>query len=427
MAVKRMSEIRVDARNLFRRRKDHPGFQRAVFIELLRVTTSEFMATFMFVAAVLAAIVNNGRSSAAETVGPLGVGLAVALAGTAVVYAFGDISGAMFNPAITFGFVLVGKMSILRGLCYWIAQLSGAIAAAGVMYLVFPNDLTGAPSITSMIPLSVPLSVSPQEALFMEAFLAFNLVYVVFAVAVDRIAVPTPQPTYLPTTTDVLKERKSEEREGVEKGLSQVPSHKSQLLRPKSGRFTPGVQTVDESKGEVIQEHGLVDVQAVDLAIKDTLQPPRQRYSMKNSFIQVISNNGITKRDWAALCIGFTLGFDAFLGASVTGGGFNPARALGAAIVANNYNSIYVYIVGPLVGGALAALFHTFIFAFEGAAFSAIPEGKQIREILDREQQRDRTTTTGLQEEHDNHQGNAHATTISTPNPNTTTTSPVRL
>jgi glycerol uptake facilitator-like aquaporin len=39
----------------------------------------------------------------------------------------------------------------------------------------------------------------------------------------------------------------------------------------------------------------------------------------------------------------------------VTGGAVNPARALGPMIVAGKLTSFWVYIVGPLVGGVIAA------------------------------------------------------------------------
>ena len=40
----------------------------------------------------------------------------------------------------------------------------------------------------------------------------------------------------------------------------------------------------------------------------------------------------------------------------VTGGSLNPARTLGPALVAGQFDAIWVYIVGPIVGAVLAAL-----------------------------------------------------------------------
>jgi MIP family channel proteins len=66
-------------------------------------------------------------------------------------------------------------------------------------------------------------------------------------------------------------------------------------------------------------------------------------------------------RDWAGFVIGATLGFAVLAFAPLTGAGLNPARALGPAIVAGNFiggfgHFAVVYILGPIVGGLMAAL-----------------------------------------------------------------------
>jgi MIP family channel proteins len=64
--------------------------------------------------------------------------------------------------------------------------------------------------------------------------------------------------------------------------------------------------------------------------------------------------------DWAGFVIGATLGFAVLAFAPLTGAGLNPARALGPAIVAGEFIGGFgkfavVYIVGPVIGGLLAA------------------------------------------------------------------------
>jgi MIP family channel proteins len=66
-------------------------------------------------------------------------------------------------------------------------------------------------------------------------------------------------------------------------------------------------------------------------------------------------------RDWAGFVIGATLGFAVLAFAPLTGAGLNPARALGPAIIAGNFiggfgHFAVVYILGPIVGGLIAAL-----------------------------------------------------------------------
>jgi glycerol uptake facilitator-like aquaporin len=58
----------------------------------------------------------------------------------------------------------------------------------------------------------------------------------------------------------------------------------------------------------------------------------------------------------AGLAIGFTISLDIFMGGAYTGAAMNPARALGPELVQNFWRDAWVYWVGPLIGGGLAAL-----------------------------------------------------------------------
>lgn len=55
----------------------------------------------------------------------------------AFIYAFGDVSGAHFNPAVTLAFALRRDFPWKRVPMYWLFQLLGAIAAAGLLRLTF--------------------------------------------------------------------------------------------------------------------------------------------------------------------------------------------------------------------------------------------------------------------------------------------------
>jgi aquaporin TIP len=50
-----------------------------------------------------------------------------------------NISGGHVNPAVTFGTLLGGRISVLRAVFYWIAQLLGAVVAALLLRLVTNN------------------------------------------------------------------------------------------------------------------------------------------------------------------------------------------------------------------------------------------------------------------------------------------------
>jgi len=92
------------------------------------------------------------------------------------------------------------------------------------------------------------------------------------------------------------------------------------------------------------------------------------------TFLFVLTILGVTSKkanhgSFGGLIIGFTLVLVHILGIGLTGTSVNPARSLGPAIFAGGdaAASLWVFIVGPLVGGAVAALVHKY-FEAEPAA-----------------------------------------------------------
>jgi len=69
-------------------------------------------------------------------IGFVGVSLAFGLTVLTMAYAVGHVSGAHFNPAVSIGLWAGGKFPAKELLGYIIAQVVGAIAAAGVLYLI---------------------------------------------------------------------------------------------------------------------------------------------------------------------------------------------------------------------------------------------------------------------------------------------------
>ena len=60
----------------------------------------------------------------------------------------------------------------------------------------------------------------------------------------------------------------------------------------------------------------------------------------------------------APIAVGFALAVGVFIAGPVTGGAVNPVRALGPMIVAGDLTSFWLYILGPIVGGVLAAFLY---------------------------------------------------------------------
>jgi aquaporin Z len=66
----------------------------------------------------------------------LGFGLAL-LAG---LYAFGEISGGHFNPAVSLAMFLSGRLEVSSLIGYWVAQLAGGVAASLAVLAAFSQD-----------------------------------------------------------------------------------------------------------------------------------------------------------------------------------------------------------------------------------------------------------------------------------------------
>jgi MIP family channel proteins len=75
-------------------------------------------------------------------------------------------------------------------------------------------------------------------------------------------------------------------------------------------------------------------------------------------------------REWAGLVIGATLGLIVLVGGSLTGAGFNPARAFGPDLVANSFDGggrfLLVYVLAPVLGAVLAAFVYMRMFVLPG-------------------------------------------------------------
>jgi MIP family channel proteins len=192
------------------------------------------------------------QQQATQTVGTTGIAVAHGLAILIGVYAFGHISGGHFNPAVSFGMWMTRRMSLLKMISYWIAQLLGASLAAWVVCAAYqggPVDVhLGTPAIDPTI--------GPKTGVLLEAIFTFFLVIVVFGTAVD----------------------------------------------------------------------------------------PR------------------APAGFAGLAIGLTITADILMGGALTGGAVNPARAFGPALLSHYWQDQWVYWVGPLAGGGVAAILYDRFF-----------------------------------------------------------------
>lgn len=103
----------------------------------MRQYIAEFIGTYALVFCGTGAIIINDVSGG--MVGHLGIAITFGLIVTAMIYAFGNVSGAHINPAVSIAFSLQGSLSGRRLLGYMTAQLLGALLASLVLSYLFPE------------------------------------------------------------------------------------------------------------------------------------------------------------------------------------------------------------------------------------------------------------------------------------------------
>jgi len=113
--------------------------------------------------------------------GLLGVALAHGLALAVMITALAPHSGAHFNPAVTFGFLLTGRLSLSSSARYWISQLLGAVSASYLLAACFP------PAVWQAVSLGAPAlgpGTSVAVGVLVELLLTAFLVTAIWGTAV---------------------------------------------------------------------------------------------------------------------------------------------------------------------------------------------------------------------------------------------------
>lgn len=142
-----------------------------------RALAAEGIGTFALVFAGAGAIMVDAKTGA---LGHVGVAITFGLVIAAMIYAVGHISGAHFNPAVSFAFALTRHFPWARAGAYWLAQLAGALAAA----LLLRALLGDVGNVGATLP-----SGSQGQSFVWEIVLTFFLMFVIVAVATDTRAI----------------------------------------------------------------------------------------------------------------------------------------------------------------------------------------------------------------------------------------------
>jgi glycerol uptake facilitator-like aquaporin len=260
-------------------------------ILLAKAAFGEFLCTFMFIFIGTATAFNyTFEANANSTSLALRLALCTGFASVALVYSFADVSGANFNPAVSFATFVTGKIDFLKLLMYWAAQLIGSSLAIMVLVIIFPGT-----DAAHRVLVTRGQDSNLWNAFCMEFILTFILVYVIFATAFDKI------------------------------------------------------EDSENNKAEIDIEEGLLDDGEAAAAHENASQKKRTRPKLT-----VYTTSGTSKGAFAPIAIGFTIGFLNLMGGTVSGGCYNPARAFGPALLAMKWTDQWLYWVADLAGGAFA-------------------------------------------------------------------------
>jgi aquaporin NIP len=144
---------------------------------LARSLVAEAFGTFALVFAGAGAVMVDAKTHA---LGHVGVAITFGLVIMAMIYAVGHVSGAHFNPAVTFAFALTRHFPWPRAGAYWIAQFVGALSAAALLRASLGN--------IAHVGATLP-SGSQAQSFLWELIMTAFLMFVVLAVATDTRAV----------------------------------------------------------------------------------------------------------------------------------------------------------------------------------------------------------------------------------------------
>jgi aquaporin TIP len=145
----------------------------------MKVWLAEFIGTFALVFVGIGALASGAEG--------LTVAFAFGLTVAVMIASVGGISFAHFNPAVTVGFFVLGRINFLQLLLYWSAELLGATAAIFLLQFFYGTERLAAVSygVTQLAP-----EISSFVGVGVEAVLTFFLFFVIATCVIQQ----HPQP-----------------------------------------------------------------------------------------------------------------------------------------------------------------------------------------------------------------------------------------
>lgn len=136
---------------------------------------AEFIGTFALVFFGTGAVIVDQQTGG--SLGLLGISATFGIIVTAVIYIFGNISGAHINPAVTIGLAIGKLMPKKDVLGYVVAQTCGAVLASSTLVLLFPENQ----SLGATLP-----SGSILQSLIIELILTYFLLLTILGITSNK-------------------------------------------------------------------------------------------------------------------------------------------------------------------------------------------------------------------------------------------------
>ncbi len=133
---------------------------------------SEYLGTFILLFVGTGSVIVNQHTNGA--LGLSGIATVWGFVIIALIYSFGDISGAHFNPAVSIAFAVDNRFTWKEVPAFLIAQLAGALSASYVLHYLFPDNET--------LAITQPSGTAAQSFI-LELLMTFILMLVILRVS----------------------------------------------------------------------------------------------------------------------------------------------------------------------------------------------------------------------------------------------------
>lgn len=107
---------------------------------MIRAAYGEFMCTLIFLTVIFCTITNGKSQGWPDSLIALAAAFVSGLQGTAVSFAFSSVSGAHFNPSVSFALWLTNKLSNRKCVCYILVQMLASVIAGAITKAIFTDE-----------------------------------------------------------------------------------------------------------------------------------------------------------------------------------------------------------------------------------------------------------------------------------------------